>query len=70
MLKMTDGLEKIILGEISESALREEAHRQGMATMFQDGVTKVLDGICSLEELLEVAQGSRDEEEAAPAAKA
>jgi type IV pilus assembly protein PilB len=63
MLKMTDGLESIILGNLSESALREEAQRQGMATMFQDGITKVLDGICSLEELIEVAQGSRDEEE-------
>jgi len=63
MLKMTDELEKIILGNLSESALREEAHRQGMSTMFQDGITKVLDGISSLEELLEVAQSARDEEE-------
>ncbi|MEK9208570.1 MAG: GspE/PulE family protein [Patescibacteria group bacterium] len=63
MLKMTDELEKIILGNLSASALREEAHRQGMSTMFQDGITKVLDGISSLEELLEVAQSARDEEE-------
>jgi type IV pilus assembly protein PilB len=62
MLKMTDQLEKIILGNLSESALREEAQRQGMTTMFQDGITKVLDGICSLEELLEVAQAAKEEE--------
>jgi type II secretory ATPase GspE/PulE/Tfp pilus assembly ATPase PilB-like protein len=61
MLKMTDGLEKIILGEISEAALRDEAHKQGMVTMFQDGVVKVLDGITSLQELLEVAQTSEEE---------
>ena len=61
MLKMTDGLEKIILGELSESALRQEAERQGMVTMFQDGVLKVLDGTVSLEELLEVAQAKEEE---------
>jgi len=65
MLKMTDELEDIILGNLSESALREEAVRQGMVTMFQDGVMKVLDGICSLQELLEVAQAAPEEEEPA-----
>ncbi len=56
MLEMSDELEKIILGEISEVALRQEAKRQGMITMFQDGILKVLKGIVSLEELLEIAQ--------------
>lgn len=61
MLKMTDELEKIILGTLSESAMRTEAERQGMVTMFQDGVLKVLDGIVSMEELLEVAQAKEEE---------
>ena len=56
MLEMSDELEKIILGEISEMALRQEAKRQGMITMFQDGILKVLKGVVSLEELLEIAQ--------------
>lgn len=56
MLEMTDQLEKIILGNLSESAMREEAQRQGMISMYQDGIIKVLDGSVSLEELLEVAQ--------------
>ena len=56
MLEMTDELEKIILGTISEAAMRQEAKRQGMITMFQDGILKVLGGVVSLEELLEVAQ--------------
>ncbi len=63
MLEMTDELETIILGTLSETAMREEARRQKMVTMFQDGVIKVLDGITSLEELLEVAQ-TNDEEAA------
>lgn len=61
MLKMTDELEDIILGTLSESGMREEAQRQQMVTMFQDGVLKVLDGVCSLEELLEVAQSAEEE---------
>ena len=56
MMEMTDGFEEIILGDLSESAMREEAKKQGMITMFQDGIIKVLKGMVSLEELLEVAQ--------------
>ncbi len=69
MLKMTDELEKIILGDLSESSLRAEAVRQGMVTMFQDGIMKVLDGTCNLQELLEVAQGAPEEEEETPEQK-
>jgi type IV pilus assembly protein PilB len=61
MLKMTDELESIILGTLSEAAMRDEARRQGMLTMFQDGVLKVLDGIVSIEELLQVAQAEEEE---------
>lgn len=56
MMEMTDSLEKIILGTLSEAVMREEAKRQGMITMFQDGILKTLKGIVALEELLEVAQ--------------
>ena len=58
MLEMTDELERIILGTLSEAAMKEEARRQGMITMFQDGIIKVLRGMVSLEELLEVAQAN------------
>ncbi len=56
MLEMTPEFEKIIIGNISEADMRAEAKRQEMITMFQDGILKVLKGIVSLEELLEVAQ--------------
>lgn len=56
VLEMTDEFEKIVLGTISEQAMRKEAFRQGMATMFQDGILKVLKGMTSLGELLQVAQ--------------
>jgi type IV pilus assembly protein PilB len=56
MMEMSDELEGIILGDLSESAMRQEAQRQGMITMFQDGIIKVLKGLVSLDELLETAQ--------------
>ncbi len=62
-LAMTDELEKIILTNLSESELRKEAQRQGMITMFQDGIIKVLHGITSIEELLQVAQENEEEQE-------
>lgn len=58
MMEMTPEFEKIILGKISETDMRTEAKRQGMITMFQDGILKVLKGVVSLEELLEVAQAN------------
>lgn len=53
-LSMTPELEKIILSGTSETKLIEEARRQGMITMRQDGILKVMKGVIGLEELLEV----------------
>jgi len=60
-LAMTDELENIVLTDISEAKLRAEAKRQGMLTMFQDGIIKALEGVTSVGELLEVAQESQEE---------
>lgn len=54
VLSMTPELEKIILGGPSEAKILEEAQRQGVITMRQDGILKVLRGIIGLEELWEV----------------
>ena len=62
-LEMTNELERIILGKISEELLRKEAKRQGMISVFQDGILKVLHGVSSLEELLTVAQENAEEPE-------
>lgn len=61
-LAMTDELERIVLSDISEAKLRVEAKRQGMITMFQDGIIKVLRGVTSIEELLQVAQEAQEGE--------
>ena len=54
VLKMTPNLEKMILTGISESAIMEEARKQGMITMREDGILKVFDGIIGMEQLKEV----------------
>ncbi|OHA66777.1 MAG: hypothetical protein A3C82_00730 [Candidatus Wildermuthbacteria bacterium RIFCSPHIGHO2_02_FULL_47_12] len=51
-LKMTPELQEIILRDPSEVNIAKEAKRQGMATMRQDGIVKVLDGVTTLEEVL------------------
>jgi len=56
VLEMTDELADIILKSPVESKIRKEARRQGMVTMRQDGVLKVLDGITSFEEVARVAE--------------
>lgn len=55
-LEITSALEHIILTGPSESALKEEARRQGMLTMKQDGILKVLGGVVSLEEVLKAVE--------------
>ena len=54
ILTMTESLGEIIRKDPSESMIEKEARRQGMITMRQDGVLKVLEGITSLEEVLRV----------------
>jgi type IV pilus assembly protein PilB len=52
VLEMTKELGEIILKEPSESKILDEARRQGMITMRQDGILKVLKGITTIEEVL------------------
>ena len=54
MLKMTPELEQIILTQPSQERLIAEAKRQGMITLRQDGILKVLSGEVSLEEVLSI----------------
>ncbi|MCD6550218.1 type II/IV secretion system protein [bacterium] len=54
VLKMTERLSEIILTNPSEGQIAKEAQRQGMITMRQDGILKVLEGVTSIEEVLRV----------------
>lgn len=54
---MTPVMEEIIIKKPTEAAIQEEAQRQGMLTMKQDGVLKVLQGVISFEEMIKVVEG-------------
>ncbi len=54
ILEMTPQLEQIVISEPSESKILAESQRQGMITMLQDGIAKVLEGIIGFEELVQV----------------
>ncbi|MFH1036845.1 MAG: GspE/PulE family protein [Patescibacteria group bacterium] len=56
VLSMTKQLSDIVLENPSETKIFEEAKKQGMITMKQDGVLKVLEGVTSMEEVLRVAE--------------
>jgi len=56
VLEMTDTLADLTLKIPSVELLIGEAKRQGMVTMKQDGILKVLDGITTIEEVLRVAE--------------
>jgi len=56
ILEMTNQLSEIILKAPTIESLQQEAKRQGMITMFQDGILKVLNGVTTVEEVLRVAE--------------
>ena len=56
VLEMTASLSDLILKIPSVELLQEEAKRQGMVGMFQDGILKVLAGVTTIEEVLRVAE--------------
>jgi len=56
ILEMTPALAEAVLKEPSEARIEEAAKEQGMITMKQDGILKVLAGITSIEEVLRMAE--------------
>lgn len=56
ILEMTETLGEVVLREPSETNILKEAQRQGMMTMRQDGVLKLIEGVTSVEELFRVTE--------------
>jgi type IV pilus assembly protein PilB len=61
ILEMTPQLEQIVISEPTESKILAESQRQGMTTMLQDGIAKVLEGIIGFEELIQVVSITNDD---------
>jgi type II secretory ATPase GspE/PulE/Tfp pilus assembly ATPase PilB-like protein len=57
VLTMNQEIEKLILGgSASEYDLRDNAKKNGMITMVQDGILKALDGVTSVDEVFRVSE--------------
>jgi len=57
ILIMNESIEKLILGgQSSEYDMRDNAKKNGMITMVQDGLLKALDGITSVDEVFRVSE--------------
>jgi len=57
VLTINQEIEKLILsGQTSEYDMRDNAKKNGMITMVQDGLLKALDGITSVEEVFRVSE--------------
>jgi type IV pilus assembly protein PilB len=55
---VSDEIERLIVTEATSSKIQDQARREGMITMLQDGYLKALNGITSLEEVNRVASES------------
>ena len=56
IFEMTSQLGEIISGDLSEAKIIEEANRQGMITLRQDGILKALQGLVGMEEAIRETQ--------------
>lgn len=56
LFTLTDSIKDLILQKQSSSAIEEEARKEGMITMLQDGVIKALQGVTTIEEVKRITQ--------------
>ncbi len=56
LFKITSAINKMILQEKSSREIEEQAEKEGLIKMKQDGYLKALDGLTTIEEVLRVAE--------------
>ncbi len=56
LLEMNEGIRKLVVEKETASKIKEESIKNGMVTMFEDGVQKILSGVTTLSEVLEVTE--------------
>jgi general secretion pathway protein E len=56
IMHMDEGVKKLILKTSDSNQINDEAARNGMSTLVQDGARKVLEGITTVEEVLRVTR--------------
>ena len=63
IMKITSGIRELIFQNKSSVEIREKAIEEGMNTLYQDGLSKVLKGITSLEEVFRIAKKTQQDVE-------
>ncbi len=58
ILEVTPDIKKMIMDNANAEQIAQLAKKQGMKTMFEDGIEKVLQGVTTIEEVYRVATGS------------
>jgi len=56
VMVITEKISKLVLQKSDSFTIEEEAKKEGMITMKQDGYLKVLEGVSTIDEILRVAQ--------------
>jgi general secretion pathway protein E len=56
MMVMTDHIRSLIMRHANAGDLRVEAVKEGMETMFENGLRKALAGVTTIEEVLRVTR--------------
>jgi general secretion pathway protein E len=56
LLQMTDSVRRLVMQQATSGEIHEQAVKEGMRTMYQDGLVKCLKGITTVEEVLRVTQ--------------
>jgi len=56
LLEMNDEIKELIMSKTNAAALQQKAVEQGMITMIERGIAKVLEGTTTIEEILRVAK--------------
>ncbi len=56
MLPISDDIRRLILNRAEAREIQRVAIEEGMKTMYQDGLLKVLDGTTTVEEVLRVTR--------------
>jgi len=60
VLTLSPKIKSLILESAQEHVIRDEARREGMKTLRENGIQNVLDGITTIDEVLRVTVGDQD----------
>ena len=62
VLVLTPTVKQLIMKNAQEHEIRDQARQEGMPSLRDNGMKKVLEGVTSIEEVLRVTMGDQDVE--------